>query len=58
MTHFSRSLLDSSVTRGVLGMRTQASLYNGHTTLSVPKGTLGNGEGYSDPHRVAQVPSD
>ena len=28
MTHFSLSLLDSSVTRGVLGMRNQASLFN------------------------------
>ena len=63
MTHFSLSLLDSSVTRGAPG-NAQSSIFvqwhpcNCHTTLSVPKGTLGNGEGYSDPHRVAQAPSD
>ena len=34
MTHFSLSLLDSSVTRGVLGMRNQASLFNGTRAIA------------------------
>ena len=35
MTHFSLSLLDSSVTRGVLGMRNQASLFNGTRATAI-----------------------
>ena len=35
MTHFSLSLLDSSVTRGVLGMRNQASLFNGTREIAI-----------------------
>ena len=35
MTHFSLSLLDSSVTRGVLGMCNQASLFNGTRATAI-----------------------
>ena len=35
MSHFTLSLLDSSVTRGVLGMRNQASLFNGTRAIAI-----------------------
>ena len=34
MSHFLLNLLDSSVTRGVLGMRNQASLFNGTRAIA------------------------
>ena len=60
MTHSVSACWTVPVTRGAPG-NAQSSIFvqwhpcNCHTTLSVPKGTLGNGEGYSDPHRVAQA---
>ena len=35
MSHFLLSLLDSSVTRGVLGMRNQASLFHGTREIAI-----------------------